>query len=106
MGHGNPNQKRLLSELSSQGLYTKVKRNQIHIEGIKASPYYPQDKIEDGQTIGLTMAEARFVLLLKNNPEMNYCINCDFKTKNIMKFSVDECPNSLQHNFVNWEMVN
>lgn len=59
MRQGNPNQRKIVEKLRSHGHEVKVKHNQIHIEGVRVSPFYPDDPASEGETIGLTIAAAR-----------------------------------------------
>jgi len=69
MGIGNPNQRKLVEELTAKGYVVKVLRNQIHIQGVFIHPAYPESTIIDGyqrvpenETIGLTIYWARYIL--------------------------------------------
>ena len=56
MSRGNPNQYRLLIKIKELGFNGYVKHNQIHIEGVKKSPFYPDD-VESEPTYGMTIIE-------------------------------------------------
>ena len=68
MRQGNPNQRKIVEKLRSLGHSVRVKHNQIHIEGVRASPFYPDEIVLEGQTCGLTIAGAK-EFIRQNHPE-------------------------------------
>jgi len=58
MSRGNSNQARLTKQITDLGYNVSVKHNQIHIEGVTRSPFYP-DYEEEKPTYGMTMTEAK-----------------------------------------------
>lgn len=64
MSRGNPNQYRLMLKIRDLGYRVWIKYNQIHIEGVTSSPFYPEDIQEP--TYGMTIIEAEEWLKLQN----------------------------------------
>lgn len=89
MSRGNPNQAKLVKELKSMGYKVKVKHNQIHVEGVRYSPYH--DGVEgwsvpEGQTYGMTMSEAQLFIVnnrkevVRMSEEEHPCFGCKLFT--------------------------